>query len=425
MTGPAAQDRPYRSVPAGALLVRPGGAGRAVDRLDVAQTPADLGGGVGLPVRASAGHLGAGQRLRDAVGARVGLLAEGFQPLSRVPQALQAAELARTTSRRSRAWPSAICCGDPEGVAESSGGALRAAGAALWLACLAAAAPLPAGRRRGAAPPAGRLPGAAPGRRAGPAPAEARRTRRGRELAVASRGSTAVPRMGGPGRVAGWAWPSGAAEATPEATATVATAVTPTTAMARLGGLRCLDGFSVLARLAMHGVVAQTTKVPSFGRSDTRSAVTRDTACRGRARARAEARGCAAGQGDTLREGNHHTRRVLSVNYHAWDGRPQIPEMTIMAVWPISQNSREASIQAFDSAAPPAPAEGQPEHRPRRAVDAADNVRDADVAFYAAAITLCDWLRNGTASIPAVCHARKTMRCTGSHRWTGCSQDPT
>src|SRR6202012_3969767 len=45
----------------------PRAAGGAVNGLDVSEAPLDLGGRVGLPVRARAGHLRAGQRLRDAV----------------------------------------------------------------------------------------------------------------------------------------------------------------------------------------------------------------------------------------------------------------------------------------------------------------------------------------------------------------------
>jgi hypothetical protein len=48
--------------------------------------------------------------------------------------------------------------------------------------------------------------------------------------------------------------------------------------------------------------------------------------------ARAEARGCAAGQGDALREGNHHTRRVLSVIHHAQAGGQQVWGMARIAV---------------------------------------------------------------------------------------------
>src|ERR1700734_4517860 len=43
----------------------------AVNGLDVSEAPFDLGSRVGLPVRAGAGHLVAGQRLRDAVRAGV------------------------------------------------------------------------------------------------------------------------------------------------------------------------------------------------------------------------------------------------------------------------------------------------------------------------------------------------------------------
>src|SRR5690606_29724999 len=62
-----------RSVPAVGLPELPGRLRTAVPVLDVAQSPADLGGGVGLPVGAGGGHLVARQRLRDAVraGSRV------------------------------------------------------------------------------------------------------------------------------------------------------------------------------------------------------------------------------------------------------------------------------------------------------------------------------------------------------------------
>ncbi|MPM98822.1 hypothetical protein SDC9_146012 [bioreactor metagenome] len=55
------------SVPAVGGLERPGLARGAVALLDVAQSPADLGDGIGAPVGAGGGHLGAGQGLRDAV----------------------------------------------------------------------------------------------------------------------------------------------------------------------------------------------------------------------------------------------------------------------------------------------------------------------------------------------------------------------
>ena len=76
------------------------------------------------------------------------------------------------------------------------------------------------------------------------------------------------------------------------------------------------------------------TKKPSIGRSDTRSAITRGTlpASGGARGARAEARGCAAGQGDALREGNHHKRRVLSVIHHAQADGQQGREMARIAV---------------------------------------------------------------------------------------------
>ncbi len=56
------------SVPVAGLLVCPGTARRAVPALDVGQAPLDLGGGVGLPVRAGARHLRAWHRLRNAKG---------------------------------------------------------------------------------------------------------------------------------------------------------------------------------------------------------------------------------------------------------------------------------------------------------------------------------------------------------------------
>src|SRR5690606_27158803 len=62
------------SVPVVALPERPRAARVLVARLDVAETPRDLGGGAGAPVRPGAGHLAAGQRLRDAVGAAGGVL---------------------------------------------------------------------------------------------------------------------------------------------------------------------------------------------------------------------------------------------------------------------------------------------------------------------------------------------------------------
>src|SRR5215469_3211795 len=64
--------RRSRGRPGSVVAVRlpegPGAARIAVRGLDVAETPPDLGGRVGLPVRTGTGHLGSGQRLRDAVG---------------------------------------------------------------------------------------------------------------------------------------------------------------------------------------------------------------------------------------------------------------------------------------------------------------------------------------------------------------------
>src|SRR5258707_13363536 len=49
-------------------FVLPGGARSAVNGLDVAEAPPDLGRGVGLPVGADRGHLASWQGLRNAVG---------------------------------------------------------------------------------------------------------------------------------------------------------------------------------------------------------------------------------------------------------------------------------------------------------------------------------------------------------------------
>ena len=46
----------------------------------------------------------------------------------------------------------------------------------------------------------------------------------------------------------------------------------------------------------------------------------------------AEAHGCAAGQGGTLREGNYHTRWVLSVIHLAGAGGRLVQEMARIAV---------------------------------------------------------------------------------------------
>src|SRR5215831_7956070 len=175
----------------------------------------------------------------------VGLVAEGFQPLSRFQRLCKHPNwLDDQPNELSIAI--AICWGDPEGVAELGAGA-AGGWAALWAACWAASA---AARRAAAW-------------RFAASRAASRRCSRASSVcgsAVARRARTAAswletvagatpdrsPVWAGRAGVAGWAWPSGAAEATPEATATVATAVTPTTIRARLGGLRCLAGFRCL-----------------------------------------------------------------------------------------------------------------------------------------------------------------------------------
>src|SRR5262249_62103542 len=79
--------RPVPSARATGLKVRPGGPWRAVGRLDVPKPPADLGGRVRLPVGASTRHLGAGQRLRDAVRTRGRVAGGGVPATLGVPQA--------------------------------------------------------------------------------------------------------------------------------------------------------------------------------------------------------------------------------------------------------------------------------------------------------------------------------------------------
>ena len=85
---PAASGR-ANSVPAVGQLVIPRDARAPVAALDVAQPPADLGGGVGAPVVAGAGHLAARHGLRDAVRARVGVLGvlvPAALPVPQIPQ---------------------------------------------------------------------------------------------------------------------------------------------------------------------------------------------------------------------------------------------------------------------------------------------------------------------------------------------------
>src|SRR5579863_4042657 len=60
-----------RLIPAVVALLAPGPVRGAVAGLDVPHSPADLGACVPLPARPRAGHLAAGDRLRNAVCARV------------------------------------------------------------------------------------------------------------------------------------------------------------------------------------------------------------------------------------------------------------------------------------------------------------------------------------------------------------------
>src|SRR5690606_31911900 len=75
------------------LGVRPRVARRAVPAGDVVEAPLDLGGRVGLPVRARGRHLRAGQRLRDAVRAAVPVRRALVPAALLVPELLQAAPL--------------------------------------------------------------------------------------------------------------------------------------------------------------------------------------------------------------------------------------------------------------------------------------------------------------------------------------------
>ena len=74
----------------------PGAARGAVAVVDVAEAPLDLGGGVGLPVVAGGGHLGAGKGLRDAVGAGGGVGGADVPARLLLPQRLEAGELVET-----------------------------------------------------------------------------------------------------------------------------------------------------------------------------------------------------------------------------------------------------------------------------------------------------------------------------------------
>src|SRR5205823_15034752 len=81
------------SVPAGGLRVVPRPVRGPIPGPDVAQPPADLGGCVRPPVGARAGHLAAGQRLGNAVRARVGVAGVLVPAALPLPQPVQVLEL--------------------------------------------------------------------------------------------------------------------------------------------------------------------------------------------------------------------------------------------------------------------------------------------------------------------------------------------
>ena len=211
----------------------------------------------------------------------------------------------------------AICCGDPEARRDRWPSSQRTAGRRAWAGRRAAAARRAAARRL-AAPP-GRSPA---GLRAQPVPlhggeVDLHQLRAGawhhRRLAAVPGGRP------GRGRLAGWGVRCRDGDA--EATATVATAVTPGHSQGsildglrrRSGGLRCWAGLRCTMAWRRHErslSVGRARYALGYHPGDTAL----PAAKRG---ARAEARGCAAGQGDALREGNHRTRRVLSVIHHA------------------------------------------------------------------------------------------------------------
>src|SRR3984885_6890788 len=74
----------------------------AVNGLDISEAPLDLGGRVGLPVRARARHLVAGQRLRDAVRAGVRVFRLVVPAALPVPDVEQAAPLRRLAEAERR-----------------------------------------------------------------------------------------------------------------------------------------------------------------------------------------------------------------------------------------------------------------------------------------------------------------------------------
>src|SRR5262249_11145093 len=82
---------PY--VPAGGLRMIPGATWGPIPGPDVAQAPANLGADPPPPVGAGAGHLAAGQRLRDAVRTRVGVACVLVPAALPVPEPVQVPEL--------------------------------------------------------------------------------------------------------------------------------------------------------------------------------------------------------------------------------------------------------------------------------------------------------------------------------------------
>src|SRR5579863_2386937 len=80
-------------IPAVGVLLAPGPVRGPVPDLDVPHAPADLGACVPLPARSRAGHLAAGDRLRNAVCARVRVGRITVPPAFGGPQPVQVLEL--------------------------------------------------------------------------------------------------------------------------------------------------------------------------------------------------------------------------------------------------------------------------------------------------------------------------------------------
>src|SRR3954452_24670851 len=80
-------------------------AGIAVSRADVGDPPADLGDRVGLPVTAGCRHVGAGQRLRDAVRTGACVDGRGAPAALAVPERFQAGPLALGAARAEQQGP--------------------------------------------------------------------------------------------------------------------------------------------------------------------------------------------------------------------------------------------------------------------------------------------------------------------------------